>query len=94
MEVFLCERKHGIHVSSCVILLGREDIGDDDLQCFRVVCYALLRFTGVRSEMTLLILQHCFDPLYHFIGQYPVALSYECTTAPCVFHELLHVRHA
>ena len=53
MEVFLCERK-----------LGREAIGDDDLQCFRVVCYALLRFTGVRSEMTLLILQHCFDPLY------------------------------
>ena len=83
MEVFLCERK-----------LGREAIGKEDLQCFRVVCYALLRFTGVRYAMTLLILQHCFDPLYNFIGQYPVALSYECTTAPCVFHELLHVRHA
>ena len=85
MEVFLCERK-----------LGREAIGDDDLHCFRVVCYALLGNTGVRTEMTdstLLILQHCFDPLYHFIGQYPVAMSYECTTAPTVFHELIRVRH-
>ena len=81
MDVFLSERRHGIHVSSCVILLGRADSGDDDLQCFRVGCYALLRFTGVRSEMTLLILQHCFDPLYLLFGQYPVAPNYQCTTA-------------
>ena len=92
MDVFLSERRHGIHVSSCVILLGRADSGDDDLQCFRVGCYALLRFTGVRSEMTLLILQHCFDPLYLFIGQYHRALSFQCTTA--IYVELLHVRDA
>ena len=77
MEVFLCERK-----------LGREAIGDDDLQCLRVVCYALLRFTGVRSEA----LQHCFDPLYLFIGQYHHALSFQFTTA--IYVELLHVRNA
>ena len=84
MEVFLCERK-----------LGREAIGDDDLHCFRVVCYALLGNTGVRTEMTdstLLILQSFFDPLYQFIGQYLVATSYECTTAPTVPRELIPVR--
>ena len=88
MDVFLSERRHGRHVSSCVILLGRADSGDDDLQCFRVGCYALLRFTGVRSEA----LQHCFDPLYLLIGQYHRALSFQCMTA--IYVERLHVRDA
>ena len=37
MEAFLCESKLGVHGSSCVILLGREASGGDDLQYFRVV---------------------------------------------------------
>ena len=88
MDVFLSERRHGRHVSSCVILLGRADSGVDGLRCFRLGCYALLRFTGVRSEA----LQHCFDPLYLFIGQYHHALYFQFTTA--IYVELLHVRDA
>ena len=37
MEAFLCESKLGVHGSSCVVLLGREASGGDDLKYFRVV---------------------------------------------------------
>ena len=37
MAAFLCECKLGMHGSYCVILLGREASGGDDLQYFSVV---------------------------------------------------------
>ena len=45
--------------------------------------FFLPRFTAVsvRSEISHIILQHCFDPLYLDTAIYHVALPYEFTTA-------------
>ena len=60
--------------------------------------FFLPRFTAVsvRSEISYIILQHCFDPLYLDKAIYPVALEYEIITATAniVRLELLQVRVA
>ena len=80
MGVFLCKRRHGIHVSSCVIMIEGGPLGAEAyqkfmccLQCVGVRC-TLERIAFTRHRMQLFL-----DPRAYTAVPYPMTPNYECT---------------
>ena len=80
MGVFLCESRHGIHVSSCVIMIEGGPVGAEAyqklmccLQCVGGRC-TLERIAFTRHRMQLFL-----DPRAYIAVPYPMTANYECT---------------
>ena len=80
MGVFLCESRHGIHVSSCVIMIEGGPVGAEAyqklmccLQCVGVRC-TLERIAFTRHRMQLFL-----DPRVYIAVRYLMTPNYECT---------------
>ena len=78
--MFLCERRHGIHVTACVIMVEGGPVGAEAyqklmccLQCIGVRC-TLERIAFTRHRMQL-----CLDPRPYIGFPYLMTPNYECT---------------
>ena len=92
MWVLLCESRHGIHVSSCVIVIEGGPVRAQAyqklmccLQCVGVRC-TLERIAFTRHRMQLVL-----DPRVYIAVPYRMTPSYECTPTHRVsrFEEVL-----
>ena len=92
MGVFLCESRHGIHVSFCVIMIELGPVGAWAYQKFmgRLQCVGV-RFTLARNAFTRHRMQLVLDPRVYIAVPYRMTPSYECTPTHRVsrFEEVL-----
>ena len=84
MGVFLCESRHGIHVSwgcSCVIMM---EGGSVDAEAYQKGTLERIVFTPHRMQLFL-------DPIYTIVGPYLMTPNYERTPTQGIPFEYLRI---
>ena len=90
MGVFLCESRHGIHVSSCVIVMEGGSVHAEAYQ----KCMCCLPCVGVRFILERIVftphrLQHFLEPSSCCADPCLMTPDYECTPTDGVLFEYL-----
>ena len=80
MRVFLCESRHGIHVSFSVIMMEGGPVGAEAYQKFMCCLQCVgVRFTLERIAFTRHRMQLFLDPRGYIAVPYLMTPNYECT---------------